>query len=117
MTNPLVSIVVPAWNTAAYLQDTLQSMSNQVYQNYKVIMVDDGSTDDTFAIMQAWAERDRRFRAMRQPANLGVVAARNAALAVASGEYVALLDGDDILVPEALKAARWRSLLAAVLTR
>ncbi len=102
MINPLISVIIPAWNTAAYLPETLQSILAQSYQNYEVIMVDDGSTDGTFDIMQAWAERDQRFKAIRQPANQGVAAARNAALAIAMGEFVALLDGDDVWSPDAL---------------
>ena len=102
MTNPLVSVIVPAWNLASYLHETLQSVQAQSYQNYEVLMVDDGSTDVTFGIMQAWAKRDSRFITIRQPSNQGVVAARNAALAVAVGEYVAMLDGDDIWAPNAL---------------
>lgn len=102
VSNPLVSVIIPAWNTAAYLPETLQSILLQSYANYEVIMVDDASTDGTFDIMQAWVERDRRFIAIRQPSNQGVAAARNAALAIATGEYVALLDADDIWLPDAL---------------
>lgn len=105
MNNPsnVISIVIPCWNTAAYLPQTLSSIASQTFQNFEVLMVDDGSTDDTWRIMQQWATADRRFRPIKQPCNQGLVAARNAALAVASGEFVAMLDGDDIWTPDALE--------------
>lgn len=99
---PVISVIVPALNTASFLQETLQSVAMQTMQDFEVIMVDDGSTDDTHAIMQAWVARDSRFHVIRFPENRGVVAARNAAIDLAKGEYIAMLDGDDIWDTEAL---------------
>jgi len=102
MPAPEVSVIVPGWNVAAYLAATLKSIAEQHFANFEVIMVDDGSTDDTHLIMESWAQSDTRFRAIKLAANAGVVAARNAALSAARGTFVAMLDGDDLWTPEAL---------------
>lgn len=99
---PIISVIIPSWNTASYLQATLQSVAAQTFREFEVIMVDDASTDETYSIMQGWVGRDTRFHTIRFPENRGVVAARNAAMNLAKGEYVAMLDGDDLWVSDAL---------------
>lgn len=100
---PLVSVIVPCWNLEAYLNETLQSVATQTWQRFEVIMVDDASTDGTWEVMQKWENQDNRFHAIRLPVNQGVVAARNTALAIASGEFIALLDGDDVWTADAIE--------------
>jgi len=95
---PLVSVVVAAYNAARYIGDTCRSVLNQTYRSLELIVVDDGSTDATGNIVDALVASDPRVRLIRQR-NLGVAAARNRALAAASGEFIAPLDADDLWDP------------------
>ncbi len=97
---PTVSVVVPAFNVGSYIAPLLRSLSAQTLATFEAIVVDDGSTDDTCAIVEA--HTDARVRLIRQ-ANQGVSAARNAGLAAACGAFVLFLDGDDLLHPRALE--------------
>ena len=102
MTNPLVSIVIPAYNAAADIRATLQSVQAQTYRNFEAIVVDDGSTDATSTIVEEFIAADPRFRLIRQP-NAGIGGARNTAILAARGVYIAPLDADDIWEPEKLE--------------
>lgn len=95
---PLVSVILTTYNHALYLEDTLRSVFNQTYRPFEVIVVDDGSTDDT---PQRVASFGDKVISIRQP-NQGVAASRNAGIASAKGEFVALLDGDDLWEAEKL---------------
>ncbi len=97
---PLVSVVIPAYNAAATLPETLDSVLAQTWPNLEIVVVDDGSTDGTAGVLARYAPR---VRAIRQ-ANGGLAAARNAGLAAARGEFVALLDADDLCEPERIGA-------------
>ncbi len=99
MTTPLISIIVPAYNIEQYLPKTLDSIINQVYQNLEIIIVNDGSKDNTAVIIDSYAEKDARVKAIHK-ANGGVTSARLAGLAAATGEYVGFVDGDDYIEPE-----------------
>ena len=99
---PLVSVVVPVYNTAAYLPACLDSLAAQTYPRMEILCVNDGSTDNSLDILRAYAEKDARIRIIDQ-ANAGLAAARNAALDVATGEYVAGLDSDDCWEPQLLE--------------
>ena len=96
-----VSVLIPAYNAQATLLQTLQSVERQSFGDFEVIVVDDGSRDDTARIGADFAARDARFRLVRQ-ANAGAAAARNAALALARGEWIAPLDADDLWHPDKL---------------
>jgi hypothetical protein len=96
-TQPLVSIVIPCYNQAAFLRDAIESALAQTYRRVEVIVIDDGSTDDTAAVADRYPVRWRR-----QP-NRGVSAARNSGLAETRGEYVVFLDADDRLLPFAVQ--------------
>ena len=100
MDGPSVTVVVPAFNVGAYIGELLRSLSAQTLAAFEAVVVDDGSTDHTCAVIEAHA--DARVRLIRQ-ANRGVSAARNAGLAAARGTYVIFLDGDDLLHPQALE--------------
>jgi glycosyltransferase involved in cell wall biosynthesis len=92
---------MPAYNAAPFVEAAIDSALRQTFSDLEVLVVDDGSTDDTAAIVEKIAARDPRVRFMRQP-NSGVSVARNAALQVARGEFFSLLDSDDLYAPEFL---------------
>jgi teichuronic acid biosynthesis glycosyltransferase TuaG len=98
MHEPFISVVIPSYNAAKYLAETLESVRAQTFRNYEVIVVDDGSTDRTFDI----AARFEGVRRLRQ-ANRGAAAARNAGIGAARGAYVAFLDADDLWLPKKLE--------------
>ena len=96
---PLISVLVPAYNAEAFLEQCLESIVAQTYRHLEIIVVDDGSTDGTATISDRWAERDDRIRVIHQP-NGGHSAARNAALDAMTGELVIMVDSDDVLHPQ-----------------
>ena len=100
---PLVSVVIPGFNVGPYLAPALESVLAQTCQDFEVILVDDGSTDDTLDIMRQYAAQDQRLKVFALHSNQGVVTARNVALQEASGQYIAMLDGDDLWTPDALE--------------
>ncbi|MFL6681958.1 MAG: glycosyltransferase family 2 protein [Burkholderiaceae bacterium] len=97
---PLVSVVIPAYNAAATLSDTLDSVLAQTWRNIEIVVVDDGSRDGTPDVLARYAPG---VRALHQ-ANGGLAAARNAGVAAARGRFVALLDADDLCEPERIGA-------------
>lgn len=99
---PTVSVVVPMYNSAAYVGECLESLKAQTFGDFEVLCVDDGSSDGSLEVARAAAGDDDRFRFDALPENRGQSAARNVALDRARGEYLVLLDSDDYLVPEAL---------------
>ena len=92
------SVLIPAYNREKYIVQTLDSVFAQTFTDYEVIVTDDGSTDQTVPLLQAYGAR---VKIIRQP-KLGTEAARNAAAAQACGEYLVMLDSDDVLFPSAL---------------
>lgn len=92
---PLVSVVIAAFNASAHIESTCRSVLEQTYPALELIVVDDGSTDETADIIHALAASDDRITLIRQQ-NLGVAAARNRAIAASSGEFIAPLDADDL---------------------
>jgi glycosyltransferase involved in cell wall biosynthesis len=94
---------MPAFNVAAYLPAAIESALAQTHADLELLVVDDGSTDETAAIARAYRARDARVRLLRK-SNGGIASARNAALGVARGHYFALLDGDDIWDPRYVEA-------------
>lgn len=94
---PLVSVVLPTYNRAHFIGQAISSALNQTYQNIELIVVDDGSTDDTERVIATFD--DERLRYIKLPKNVGRSAARNHGLAVVRGEFVAFLDSDDYFLP------------------
>ncbi len=92
--NNIVSMIVPVFNVGKYIGECLDSLLNQTYRNLEIVIIDDGSTDDTGKICDAYAEKDNRIKVYHLP-NQGVAKARNAALDVFTGDYVMFVDGDD----------------------
>jgi teichuronic acid biosynthesis glycosyltransferase TuaG len=101
MTTPLVSIITPAYNSAAYIAETLASARAQTFTSFELIVADDGSTDSTVDIVRQTAADDSRVVLIQTPHG-GAAAARNAAFSVARGRFVALLDSDDVWMPDYL---------------
>jgi glycosyltransferase involved in cell wall biosynthesis len=98
----LVSVIIPAYNAAATLDETLRSVRSQTHRNLEIIVVDDGSRDETVAIARRHAMRDPRLRVLAQR-NGGVAAARNHGIAASSAELVAPVDADDLWAPEKIE--------------
>ena len=94
--NQKISVLIPAYNVAPWIGNTLDSILSQTYKNLEVIVVDDGSTDETGSILEGYAARDGRVVVIHQP-NAGLVAARETGIANATGEYVTFVDGDDTI--------------------
>ena len=94
----MISIIVPFYNIESYLPYCLESIAQQTYKDFEAILVDDGSTDSSGAISDAYQGKDTRFKPIHLR-HLGVSEARNAGLSIASGEYVAFVDGDDYIHP------------------
>jgi teichuronic acid biosynthesis glycosyltransferase TuaG len=99
----LVSIITPTYNSAKFIAETIQSVQNQTYQNWEMIIVDDYSTDETEKLVLDLAEKDSRIRFYKLNQNLGTGVARNHALEHSKGKYIAFLDSDDLWMPEKLK--------------
>jgi len=97
---PQVSIIIPVYNYAHFLNRTLDSIFNQIYRDYEVIVIDDGSDDDPFQVIKPYGGQVRYFRQENQ----GVCAARNVGLEKAEGEFIQFLDADDYIVPDKLNA-------------
>ncbi len=102
MTAPLVSVIVAAYNVAKYVGTALQSALSQTISDIEVIVIDDGSSDDTRAIVERLAVQDARIRFAALAKNEGVSAARNRGLDMAQGTWIAVVDADDWMAPERL---------------
>lgn len=105
----LVSIIVPNYNSEKFIKETLDSVLAQTYQNWEMFVVDDCSTDGSVEIIRSYAEKDARIRLVLREKNSGVANVRNAGIQLANGEYIALLDSDDVWTAD--KLARQVSLL------
>ncbi|MBA4096540.1 MAG: hypothetical protein C0484_07215 [Rhodospirillum sp.] len=96
--SPLVSVVVPAFNAAKTISDTLRSISRQTYTALEIVVVDDGSTDETADLARRYGATDSRVRVVTKP-NGGVASARNAGIRCTAGAFVAFIDADDLWHP------------------
>lgn len=99
---PYVSIIVPVYNTEAYLSRCLASVLNQSFSNYELLIIDDGSTDNSCVICREYSERDSRIRVFHKD-NEGVSSARNLGLNYARGEWIYFVDSDDEVLPNGLQ--------------
>ena len=98
MPEPLVSIIVPAYNAAGCIARCVESIVSQSYQELEILLLNDGSKDDTLAICRKLAEADPRIRVIDKP-NTGAADTRSCGLALARGEYIQFADSDDYLLP------------------
>jgi len=103
--NPIVSIIIPTYNRAHLISETLQSISVQTYQNWECIVVDDSSNDNTAEILQKLSENDPRFKYFTRPSNVekGPNGCRNYGFEKSSGDYILWFDSDDLLKVDALQ--------------
>jgi teichuronic acid biosynthesis glycosyltransferase TuaG len=99
----LVSIITPTYNSEKYITQTIESVQNQTYSNWEMIVVDDASSDQTEAIVIQFATVDHRIKFYKLHKNTGAGVARNQALSMAAGRYIAFLDSDDLWKPEKLQ--------------
>lgn len=102
MNGPKVSIIVPAYNLEAYVGKCIESLTNQTYRNLEIILVDDGSTDGTWNVLEKYAGLDNRIIIKHQP-NGRTARARNNGLESATGDFIMFVDGDDMLSPETIE--------------
>lgn len=98
-----VSVIMPAYNAECYIEAAVRSVMAQTYQDWELIVIDDGSRDSTVEIAERLAREDNRITVLRNEVNMGVSKTRNRGLDLAQGTYVALLDSDDVWHPEKLK--------------
>lgn len=98
----LVSIIMPAYNAALYLEDSIKSVLNQTYKHWELLIIDDGSTDETLGIARQYSLKDSRIRVFNQE-NRGIGAARNVGIRASGGAWIAFLDSDDLWVETKLE--------------
>lgn len=98
---PTITVFMAAYNAANYIKESIQSILDQTYEDFELVIVNDGSTDDTVAVVNSF--KDPRIRLLHNPENKGLTYTRNVILTAARGEYVAILDSDDIASPNRLK--------------
>lgn len=96
MSEKLVSVLIPVYNVGKYVKEAIKSIQDQTYKNLEIIVVDDGSTDNTYTIVQGLAAGDSRIKLFRNDKNSKIVKTLNKAFKYSSGDYIARMDGDDI---------------------
>src|SRR5713101_7136716 len=96
---PLVSVITPAYNAARYIAEAIDSILAQTYDNFEHIIIDDGSTDETYQIVTRYAQKDGRITAGQNEVNRGIAETRNKGLSLARGKYIMWQDADDISMP------------------
>lgn len=104
MSEPIISLIIPIYNVAKFLSQTLNSVQKQTFRNFEAICINDGSSDNSLEIIKEYTENDERFKLIDQN-NKGVSFARNKGLKIAKGKYIMFLDGDDFLHPQAMEIA------------
>lgn len=101
--NPLVSILIPVYNTEKYVAEAIESALNQTYKNIEIIIVDDGSTDKSWEIIESYRAKYPNLIKSYKQENKGACAARNKAFKLSSGQYIQYLDADDLLAPDKIE--------------
>ena len=99
---PVVSVIMPVYNGERYLAEAIESILGQTFTDFEFIIVDDGSQDSSAAIIQSYAERDSRIQSLRNERNTGISRTMNRGMAIATGEYIAVMEHDDISLPHRL---------------
>jgi glycosyltransferase involved in cell wall biosynthesis len=102
-TPPKVTVITTTYNGARFLAATIESILNQSFKDFEYVIVDDASTDESQKIIKSYQKKDHRIRCIINPTNLGPPGALNKALKFAGGEYIAVLDHDDLALPERLE--------------
>lgn len=99
----LITVITPCYNSEEFISDTIQSILNQSFSNWELIVVDDCSTDNSVSIIQSYVDQDRRIELIQLIENSGAAVARNKAIEAAQGRYIAFLDSDDLWMPDKLE--------------
>ena len=102
MVEPLVSIIMPVYNSERFLEDAIRSVINQIYLNWELWLIDDNSSDNSKQIISNFTAIDKRIKSILLTVNSGAAIARNTAITRSEGKYIAFLDADDIWLPEKL---------------
>jgi glycosyltransferase involved in cell wall biosynthesis len=100
---PLISIIMPVFNSEKYIKQAIESILDQSYKKFEFIIIDDASSDSTFEILNAYSKTDKRIHLFRNRKNLGVTKTLNLALTHSSGKYIARMDADDWSYPDRLE--------------
>ena len=103
MTGPAVLVIMPAYNAGRFIEEAVRSVMGQTYRNWQLLVIDDGSKDNTVEIVEGLCREDSRVTLLRNPENMGVARTRNRGLALCEGRYAALLDSDDVWHPQKLE--------------
>lgn len=101
--SPLVSVIIPCYNTEKYVESAVRSIMSQTYKNLEIIITDDCSTDGTFSILQKLAAEDSRIKLYKNETNLKIVKTLNNMISQANGKYIARMDADDVSLPERIE--------------
>ena len=102
---PLISICLPTYNRAEYLTDAINSCIQQTYKNWELLVVDDGATDSTPKLLESFTKKHNRIHIGRSDKNRGIAVTRNEAILRSKGQYIAVMDSDDVMYKERLKIA------------
>src|SRR5690349_21132656 len=100
--NPAISVIMPVYNSAKFLRLAVESILDQTFKDFEFLIINDGSTDESEAILLEHAARDPRIVYIKNETNIGLIASLNKALSLAKGKYIARMDGDDVSLPERL---------------
>ena len=103
MSDPKISVVMPVYNREQYLKESIESILNQTFTDFEFIIIDDQSTDSSWHIIQEYAAKDKRIVAVKNTGKKGCYPARNCGHRLAKGKYIAVMDSDDIALPERLQ--------------
>lgn len=96
MTDPRISVIMPVYNSERYLKDTIESILNQTFTDFELIIIDDGSTDSSYKIIEEYRKKDNRIIVLRNEKNLGIASTRTRGTLLAKGQYIVTMDADDI---------------------
>ncbi|MEO5690812.1 MAG: glycosyltransferase [Candidatus Saccharimonadales bacterium] len=101
--NPLVSVIIPAYNAESYIKIAIDSIQDQTYKNLEIIVIDDKSTDNTLSIANQLAEKDERIKLIKNTTNIGIGGNRNKGIEKSNGDYICWQDADDISRPDRIQ--------------
>jgi len=100
--NDLVSVIVPVYNAERFIKETIQTVLDQTYTNWELILIDDKSTDDSIKLITPYLKKDKRIKLLRNKTNLHAALTRNKGIKAATGHFIAFLDADDLWAPSKL---------------
>ena len=103
MSNPKISVIMPAYNVEKYIAEAIESILNQTFKDFEFIIIDDGSTDRTWEIIQEYSKKDSRIIAFKNKRNLKICKTLNKGIEIARGKYIARMDADDWSYPDRLE--------------